>query len=70
MPRCERGLNEDVMHVTRHRFRVGLLTLAIGLVLAPAVVAQSIVDARRIEFTPSADHDTVDSSGSSSRASP
>ena len=30
------------------------------LLIAPTVAAQSITDARRVEFTPSSDHDTVD----------
>lgn len=34
---------------------------AVLLTIAPAVAAQSIVDARRIEFTPSSDHNRIDS---------
>ena len=37
-----------------------LIVLAILLAIAPAAGAQSIVDARRVEFTPSADHSSVD----------
>jgi hypothetical protein len=45
------------------RIRIGLLTLAIALAMAPVVLAQSILDARRLEFTPSADHAAVDDGG-------
>ena len=38
----------------------GLLACIMLLALAPAVAAQSITDARRVEFTPSADHNAVD----------
>jgi len=38
----------------------GLLTCIMLLALAPVVAAQSITDARRVEFTPSADHNAVD----------
>ena len=43
----------------------GRLALAACLIVgfAPAVAAQSIVDARRVEFTPSADHAATDSTG-------
>ncbi len=51
------------MHVKATNLRVVLLTLALGLVLAPVVLAQSIVDARRVEFTPSTDHSAVDTNG-------
>ena len=37
-----------------------LIAVAVLLVLAPAVSAQSITDARRVEFTPSADHNATD----------
>lgn len=40
----------------------GIATLAIVLSIAPTVAAQSITDARRVEFTPSPDHDAVDQS--------
>jgi len=38
----------------------GLLACIMLLAIAPAVAAQSITDARRVEFTPSADHNAVD----------
>ena len=38
----------------------GLLACIMLLAMAPAVAAQSITDARRVEFTPSADHNAVD----------
>jgi len=37
--------------------------LALVLSIAPTVAAQSITDARRVEFTPSPDHDAVDPNG-------
>lgn len=40
-----------------------LLLVFGGLFCAPAARAQSILDARRVEFTPSADHAVVDASG-------
>jgi len=40
--------------------RRGLFVLAVVLATAPAATAQSIIDGRRVEFTPSADHDAVD----------
>lgn len=40
-----------------------LLVVFGGLLCAPAARAQSILDARRVEFTPSADHAAVDASG-------
>ena len=40
--------------------RRGVIALAIILATAPAVAAQSILDARRVEFTPSTDHNAVD----------
>ena len=43
--------------------RSGFLALLIGLSAASSAGAQSILDARRVEFTPSADHGAVDSSG-------
>src|SRR5262245_60024786 len=39
-----------------------LITVAVLLALAPAASAQSITDARRVEFTPSADHNATDPS--------
>ena len=42
------------------RVRRGLIALLILLTIAPAVSAQSIIDARRVEFTPSADNNAVD----------
>jgi hypothetical protein len=41
--------------------RRGVIALAILVAIAPAVAAQSITDARRVEFTPSTDHNAVDS---------
>src|SRR5262245_52970430 len=38
----------------------GLLACIMLLAIAPVVAAQSITDARRVEFTPSADHNAVD----------
>src|SRR4051794_36821131 len=58
-----RVFNEGVMQVKAANLRVVLFTLVLGLVLAPVVLAQSIVDARRVEFTPSTDHTTVDTNG-------
>ncbi len=40
--------------------RRGLIASIVLLAIAPAVSAQSIIDARRVEFTPSADHNAVD----------
>jgi len=40
--------------------RCGMAALALVLAIAPPVAAQSITDARRVEFTPSPDHDTID----------
>jgi len=40
--------------------RRGLFALVVLLVIVPAVSAQSITDASRIEFTPSADNNAVD----------
>ena len=40
--------------------RRGVIALAGLLAIAPAALAQSITDARRVEFTPSADHSVVD----------
>src|SRR3954467_7699213 len=40
--------------------RRGLMALLVLLAVAPAVSAQSITDARRVEFTPSADHNATD----------
>ncbi len=37
-----------------------MAVLALVLSIAPTVVAQSITDARRVEFTPSPDHHTID----------
>ena len=45
------------------RGRLALLAVLAGIFLASPAGAQSIVDARRLEFTPSADHNTVDSNG-------
>ena len=42
------------------RVRRWLITLLILLTIAPAVSAQSIIDARRVEFAPSADNNAVD----------
>src|SRR4029078_11066699 len=42
------------------RMRRALTAFAVLLAIAPAVSAQSITDARRVEFTPSADHNTTD----------
>jgi hypothetical protein len=41
----------------------GFVALAIVLASASAVRAQTITDARRIEFTPSVDHNAVDANG-------
>jgi len=38
----------------------GIATLAVVLLIAPTVAAQSITDARRVEFAPSPDHSAVD----------
>ena len=46
-----------------HSVRYGSITLLLGLSLVSTVSAQSILDARRVEFTPSVDHSTVDPSG-------
>src|SRR6185436_4581549 len=43
-----------------YRTSRGLLICIVLLAMAPAVAAQSITDARRVEFTPSADHNAVD----------
>src|SRR5690349_5375204 len=43
------------------KIRRGLIALLCLLAIAPAVSAQSIVDARRVEFTPSPDNNAVDS---------
>ena len=43
--------------------RTACLALALFVLSASGVLAQSIVDARRIEFTPSADHNAVDPNG-------
>jgi hypothetical protein len=51
------------MHLNTRNIRIGFLTLAIVIAMAPVVLAQSILDARRLEFTPSADHATVDDGG-------
>ena len=51
------------MHVKARNLRAVFLTLALVLVFAPVVLAQSIVDARRVEFTPSTDHGPVDTNG-------
>jgi len=40
--------------------RRGIAALALVLSIAPTVAAQSISDARRVEFTPSSDHGTID----------
>ena len=40
--------------------RRGVIALAGLLAIAPAALAQSITDARRVEFTPSTDHSAVD----------
>ena len=44
----------------RVRVRRGLIALLFLLAIAPAASAQSITDARRVEFTPSPDNNTVD----------
>src|SRR5262245_30664100 len=44
----------------RYRTFRGLLACIMVLAIAPVVAAQSIVDARRVEFTPSPDHSAVD----------
>lgn len=49
--------------VIAHYVRCGSLTLLLGLSLASSVSAQSIIDARRVEFTPSTDHGALDTSG-------
>ena len=49
--------------VIAHSVRCGSITLLLALSLAPGVSAQSIIDARRVEFTPSADHSAVETSG-------
>ena len=43
--------------------RCGFAAIALVLSIAPTVAAQSITDARRVEFTPSPDHDAVDPNG-------
>ena len=43
--------------------RRSLLTLLLAVCFAAPLHAQSIVDARRVEFTPSADHNAVDANG-------
>ena len=43
--------------------RCGSLAMLIGLSAASSVGAQSLVDARRVEFTPSPDHSALDVSG-------
>ncbi len=50
----------DSRYAVRGPAGYGVAVLALVLSIAPAVDAQSITDARRIEFTPSPDHDTVD----------
>jgi len=40
--------------------RRGLIALLLFVAIAPAASAQSIVDARRVEFTPSTDHNATD----------
>ena len=44
----------------RAKARRGLFASFLLLAITPAVSAQSIIDARRVEFTPSADHNTTD----------
>src|SRR5918994_1277963 len=46
-----------------HSVRCGSITLLLGLSIVSSVSAQSIIDARRIEFTPSLDHSALDASG-------
>lgn len=46
-----------------HSLRSGIFLFLIGLSWSTSVSAQSIVDARRVEFTPSADHNAVDANG-------
>lgn len=46
-----------------HSVRCGSLALLIGLSAASSVDAQSIIDARRVEFRPSADHSALDANG-------
>ena len=41
-------------------FRNGSAAVALVLSIASSVAAQSITDARRVEFTPSPDHNTID----------
>src|SRR3954467_2136179 len=48
-------LSENFANVRR-----GLIALLMLLAIAPAASAQSITDARRVEFTPSADHNATD----------
>src|SRR6266513_646356 len=40
--------------------RCGVAVFALLLAIAPTIAAQSITDARRIEFTPSPNHNTID----------
>ena len=42
------------------KVRCGLFASLLLLAFPPAVSAQSIIDARRVEFTPSADHNATD----------
>jgi len=44
------------------RVRRAIAAVALVLSIAPTIAAQSITDARRVEFTPSPDHDAVDQS--------
>lgn len=45
---------------TYAKVRRGLFASLLLLAIPPAVSAQSIIDARRVEFTPSADHNATD----------
>lgn len=49
--------------LSRDLARVGAALLIIGLTGSATASGQSIVDARRVEFTPSADHSVVDPDG-------
>lgn len=51
------------MSVNVRTAKAAFVTLMLGLLFAPAAQAQSILDAGRIEFTPSTDHGAVDTGG-------
>ena len=64
MPRCERaGVETMGSEFFQRTGRTACVALALFVFSASAVFAQAIVDARRIEFTPSADHNAIDPDG-------